>query len=85
MFTEEIVDKISDDFQSTFFMVSDVSMTNMLGHGCILDDEKKLKEIIDKYIPGVRIIITRLGTQRFSGASDDYGMYEIYIIPKKGE
>lgn len=50
MLTQEIVDKISDEFGSTFTLVSPKSMANML----FSKELPKLKSIVKKHVPQVK-------------------------------
>ncbi len=57
MFNQELVDKISDDFQSTFTFFNKNTIQNMA-----LDSEvDEVEKIILKYLPGVKIKVTRAG------------------------
>lgn len=66
------VNKISDDFQSTFTVVDDRTLANMLG---LTNDFKLLTKIIKKYIPDAELDFIK--TNQF----DD--VYDIYLIKLK--
>lgn len=56
MFNKELVEKISDDFESTFTFVNEFTLRNMTF-------EKEIPEIIgiiSKYIPGKTIQVTQI-------------------------
>jgi hypothetical protein len=68
------VELISDDFGSTFVVVDDNTLANMLG---LPSDFEKLNKIIHNYIPNANIEYVK------SGKLD--GDYDIYFIKDIGE
>jgi hypothetical protein len=62
---------ISDDFQSTFTVVDDNTLANMLG---MPGDFEKLTEIIRKYIPNANI--------EYENTKQLGGDYDIYLIKR---
>lgn len=64
------VEDISDDFQSTFSVVNDTTLANMLGSSP--NDFEVLGKIISKYIPNA--VITYVKTGEYPGK------YDLYLI-----
>ena len=65
---KQFVEEISDDFQSTFTVVSDNVLQNLLKGP---DEFDELIGVIRKYIPNARVSF------RFIG---DYGFKQMYLI-----
>lgn len=63
------VENISDDFQSTFTVVNENTLANMMGFP---DDFKNLTVIIQNYLPGAEVKFEK--TNQF----DD--VYDIYLV-----
>lgn len=63
------VEEISDDFQSTFMVLSDNVLSNMLG---MPGDFEELEKIVRKYIPDAELSFTK------TNQLDDE--YDIYLI-----
>lgn len=72
MSLSDYVEQISDDFQSTFTVVNQNTLANMLGFP---GDFENLQTIVKKYIPNSELEFTK--TNQF----DD--VYDIYLIKLK--
>lgn len=72
IFTQEIVEKISDDFQSTFLIVDDYKVSNLFEPKDIPD----IKKVITKYLGPVELEFKK--TNALDSA------YDIYLIVIKG-
>ncbi len=71
MFTQELVEKISDDFQSTFSFINEKTMANMMGFD---GDFDSVRAIIKKYLPNAKISFHKtneLGKEK---------TYDIYLV-----
>lgn len=66
------VEVISDEFESTFTVVDEDTLVNMLGFP---DDFRKLTKIIQKYLPGVQVWFSRSGN-----FDENYDMHFIKAI-----
>jgi hypothetical protein len=73
MTLEYYADLISDDFQSTFFVLGPNKLQNMLG--MFKNDFENLEEIVRKYIPQAKLKYTRL-----HWFSESDGPYDCYMI-----
>ena len=71
MLTEEIVEKISDDFGSTFTYLSESKMANMLG---LPGDFQKVDALIFKYLGKKSTSYVKTGELGHNAE------YDIYII-----
>lgn len=67
----EYVEQISDDFQSTFTVVDENTLGNMLGFPT---DFARLTKIIHKYIPNAELEFIK--TNRLGAAE----IYDIYLV-----
>lgn len=74
MLTEELKELISDDFESTFTILSPNRMANMLGP----DDFDNLKTIIEKHCGPCHVDFTKTNDL----GSDPYDIYFIDIFKK---
>ncbi len=72
MSLSDFKEQISDDFQSTFTIVNDYTLTNLLG---MENDFITLTDIIRKYIPDAHVVYTK--TNQIPGE------YDIYLIEAK--
>ena len=70
------VDIISDEFQSTFTVVDDNTLANMMGHP---GDFEQLTKIIRKYLTRGDITFTKTNNYK-----TDYDIYLIRYIPNLG-
>ncbi len=66
------VELISDDFQSTFTVVADNLLTNMMGFP---GDFENLTNIIQNYIPGAELKFKKTGQ-----FDDEYDIYMIALV-----
>lgn len=69
MTLSKFVEQISDDFQSTFTVVDENTLANMMGWP---GDFQNLQNIIHKYLPNADIHFTK--TNQFDDA------YDIYLV-----
>lgn len=67
----EFKEQISDDFQSTFTVINDYMLANMMGFP---NDFKQVEQIIKKYIP--EAIVSFKKTNELGKDS----VYDIYLI-----
>lgn len=74
----DCVDKISDDFQSTFMYVSEHQLVNMLRGDHEFDE---VRSIIRKYLGEVRVEFLKTGQV----SSGPYDIYNIVIIRPEDE
>lgn len=71
------VEVISDDFQSTFTVVDDNTLANMMG---FKGDFENLTKIIQNYLPDAEVSFTK--TNQFP---DDYDIYLVRAKPPAEE
>ncbi len=69
MMLQDVIERISDDFQSTFTLINEITMANMLG---LPGDFEQVTEIIHQYMPQVKV--------KFYKTNQFPSEYDVYII-----
>lgn len=78
--TQEQIDAISDEFQSTFTEVDETTLANMLG--MFPDDFTKLETIIKKHVSCARVTYEQIESMPQPGMPN-YGMYLIRTLNER--
>lgn len=66
---QDHIEKISDDFQSTFTLINENAMANLMGRP---GDLEQVTEIIHRYLPQVEV--------KFHKTGQIPGDYDIYVV-----
>jgi hypothetical protein len=75
----KFVEQISDDFQSTFTVVNDDMIANMMG---LPGDFENLTRIIHKYMPGASVEFTKSDKL---GEDSKYDIYVVFVRPQAAQ
>lgn len=67
------VEQISDDFQSTFTVIDDWTLANMMGFP---NDFDQVTKIIQKYVPDAKVEFTKTNELK-----DAYDIYVVKVTP----
>jgi len=71
----DYVEQISDDFQSTFTVVDDWTLANMMGFP---GDFDQVTKIIQKYVPNAKVEFTKTNQL---GKNKAYDIYVVKVTP----
>ncbi len=73
---QEHVEQISDDFQSTFTVVGESTLANLMGFP---GDFEQVTKIVQKYVPEAKVEFTKTNEL---GKDKSYDIYLVKIEPK---